>query len=62
VSDLPEPPDGARRKSGLARTLGVHIGAVVAGNPGSQTRMKYSVLGDTVNVASHPEALNENLG
>jgi class 3 adenylate cyclase len=47
------------RQSGLARIwqdrgipeisirLGVHSGAVVAGNLGSQTRMKDSVIGDS---------------
>jgi adenylate cyclase len=46
----------------ISLRIGVHTGQVVAGNLGSQTRMKYSVIGDTVNVASRLEALNKVLG
>jgi adenylate cyclase len=56
--------NAARARSGkpqLRHGIGVHTGAVVAGNIGSSERLSYALVGDPVNLASRIQGLTKDL-
>jgi len=52
----------SRGVEAISARIGLHTGPVVAGSLGSKVRMKYTILGDTVNIAARLEAKNKELG
>ena len=48
-------------EGGFKTGVGIHSGMAVVGNVGSPDKMEYTVLGDTVNIASRLESLNKEM-
>jgi class 3 adenylate cyclase/CHASE2 domain-containing sensor protein len=46
----------------LKHGIGIHTGTVLAGNIGGGDRVNYSLVGDTVNLASRLQSLNKQFG
>ena len=53
--------DNVEREVPVRVRVGLHSGPVVVGNIGTATRMNYTVVGDTVNVAQRLEGLAKEL-
>jgi len=52
----------AEGKAPLPTRIGIHTGEAIVGNIGANKRMNYSVIGDSVNLASRLEGTNKIYG
>jgi adenylate cyclase len=53
--------DNRGRERPVRLRIGLHSGPVVVGNIGTETRMNYTVIGDTVNIAQRLEAAAKDI-
>lgn len=61
ANDLQKELTPVLKPHGLALCIGVHSGPMIAGGIGAESRCEFTVIGETVNLASRIEGLNRKL-